>query len=231
MSLFKIFKEKCVDAFNRTYLDDPGMWWGFLVAKGYFDFPLIRDFWFLGPFLIPIHLIFSTLFYIVLPAINLTVNALWTGVNLAFYLFYVPIATLIHVAKDSYRSDDVNVLYEKLTQLDQAEFTKLVETPLTKYKPSSIESGNLKKGILNPEMDPEITTDVLRTKKLALYKFFKDSPEEFNAGRGITSHLLSAVEADEGAKLHKATTDNARNQAKEKLRNVVDSFQESPTPR
>ncbi|MBA3536668.1 MAG: hypothetical protein H0T84_08680 [Tatlockia sp.] len=231
MSLFTIFKEKCTDAFNRSYLDAPEMWWSFVAAKKYFDFPLLENFWFLGPLFPPLYLILSTFYYIVLPTINLTLNSLWAGANLLFSIVYVPIATLVHVAKDSFRSDDVNALYEKLTNLGSVDFEQLVEEPLKKYKPSSTESKTFKAGILRPEVDPEITKDLLKTKKLALHKFFKDSPEELNAGRGITSHLLSAVEANETAKINKDITGNAQKQSKEKLRKVVESFQESPTLR
>ncbi|MBA2711300.1 MAG: hypothetical protein H0U57_11995 [Tatlockia sp.] len=202
-----IFKEKCIKAYNRTGLSEPLMWWGFLAAKAHWDFPLLENFWFLGPLFPPFWIMTNVIFYLALPIINIAVNGVWALANLLFSLVWVPMTTAVHLVKDYTRQERVNEFYDYVSTIDDSqEFDELVTKPINDYQPSSGFSKDLKRNILKPEIDKALKPyeTPLMARKIALFNFFKPSDLEenqSNAGRGITSQLLDNFDSFKKSKI------------------------------
>lgn len=185
-----IFTEKWNDALNRSalFINAKWSWWAFKLAKsydfGFFMFEISEGTALAGAVILwPIA---STFIYLILPLFNVISNISLAAINLLISPIVVPFLTLFHMAKDKYYQDKANEFYSEVASWDESTFSNKIEIPLEEYNPSSEISQQLKQAIVNDQR-------TLKEKKLSLFAFFKQS-DDYNAGRGITSHLLSAVE-------------------------------------
>jgi hypothetical protein len=207
-NILSIFAEKSRNAFHRSrfhwaaiFFTGEWSWWSFRLAK---SFGLGGDmlevasqegtamvgfviFWL--PSIVFVYLVF--------PLINVLSNVFLSAatflVSLTTFLFsmlfVVPILTLAQVLLHNIRQTySIPAYIEGLKELDAMDFHQCVEQQLQLYDATSEISQELKDTISN--------TRSLEEKKAELCLFMQDkrSGDNYNAGRGVTGHLISRMD-------------------------------------
>ncbi|MBA2653346.1 MAG: hypothetical protein H0U73_13945 [Tatlockia sp.] len=240
-----IFKEKCIDALKRSasILTGKNSWWAFDLAKAYKKSSLVRMAFETPQLAIALLIlwpVFSISCYIILPVLNVLSTGALALVNLLVSPIVVPILTLWHVAKDYFRKDESIELCNKLINLDEKDFAECVEKPLNNYEPNSDESKNLESYIRNPSQHPkirELPNDSqnkyrkIDGQKFALLTFFKNSPDEYNAGREITSKLIDAYNNFQKNKVISQEATQKKQTEQERVIADLDSIHNAITPK
>lgn len=208
-----LFGEKVRDSLKRSaaIFTSDWSWWSFKLA-GMFNFgsDLFKSaskegtgmvgFIFLWPVLM-----FAV--YIALPIINLVANVGLAFLNTVSTPVIASVLSLVHVIKDFVNSFKVDAAYEKLSSLDDKDFNQYVVNAINDYEPASEASQRLKYDIINKS-----PTDA----KVAIFTFFKQSAEDYNAGRGIAQILLSAKPSEGGQVVETAEEQLAKQRSEER---------------